>query len=79
MVFINSLDLNMQATTQLLFIIGQIESKRLRKDIRHLKIEIRKIIKEILEIDFLINIQNLGYNKVWQKKHKAKLQNLNTE
>jgi len=49
---------------QLLFIIGQIESKRLRKDIRHLKIEIRKIIKEILEIDFLINIQNLGYNRV---------------
>jgi hypothetical protein len=64
MVFINLLEVNISLMIQLLFIIGQIESKRLRKDIRHLKIEIRKIIKEILEIDFLINIQNLGYNRV---------------
>jgi len=64
---------------QLRFITGQAENKRLRKDIRHLKTEIRKIIKKILEIDFLINIQNLGYNRVWQKKHKTKSQSLNTE
>jgi hypothetical protein len=65
MVFINLLEVNISLMIQLRFITGQAENKRLRKGIRHLKTEIRKIIKKILEIDFLINIQNLGYNRVW--------------